>query len=625
MNERGNTLINVLVTTLVFTVIGMSIIASTIGGAKRTELRESEISVTFDAMKAVDEFVTNLSIQLDQIDISLIQANAFSTQISEWIKNFIETASQEKSFMECMYVIDLSGETATYVGEEPPSACGEENLNARSTFHIDSDFTKVYELVLVTKNPNNHEGNVKKTIRKRLFLSPIPSFLKYAVGTNNELYLNGSPHIVGNIYSPKLTIQEDAYYYLTNGMKKEVSTPFPSVYGDIYTNSIDVFQSLTKDQFYQQQMPKIKHESRFVPIQFDETIKQQGEKMLEDVGITFSITDEITSSLQTAIEQQFGLEGLSWSSVADIFGLEEPTDQFFLINRDVAGPLKVPGDLYISSTIESVLTFDDLIVDGDVWVIGNGPINFSNIISTGNVHFINEGGKLNIFGNIVSSGQIHIESRNNLTIEGNLFASDEIAFRPLNGDIRVNGTLVTFGNLEIKGDANDPSQENDQMIVDSVMYVNGETQISNVNILGSNNQEKQLILLSKDKLTITRINEFTNFQNSQEPELYDGIPLDDQIKPLKAFFYTENKAELYGVGSLFYIHGGLFAKNVLEINAVRGEVDDITNVQTMTISQQNNRLSRFNVIYNKDVLLQRIDALPQVKHVSLFADEVFIE
>ncbi|MFP3339560.1 hypothetical protein R0J91_16400, partial [Micrococcus sp. SIMBA_131] len=90
------------------------------------------------------------------------------------------------------------------------------------------------------------------------------------------------------------------------------------------------------------------------------------------------------------------------------------------------------------------------------------------------------------------------------------------------------------------------------------------------------------------------------------------------------FLYTDSDATLYGVGSLFYVNGGVFSKGNLTINAVRGKVDDMDRIETDLFSNQEEKLSRFIVHYNRDVLLSKLEALPRVESLSLISDEIIV-
>ncbi|MFY7868897.1 MAG: hypothetical protein ACOVQN_05295, partial [Exiguobacterium sp.] len=116
---------------------------------------------------------------------------------------------------------------------------------------------------------------------------------------------------------------------------------------------------------------------------------------------------------------------------------------------------------------------------------------------------------------LLFDGDVVIESINSLTIA-----------RP----------LIVRGNLTIRGNVS----------FNSTVYTLGDTFIDRANILPINAEKgNSLILLSKGKILLNRINEF-----------------DDTPKTLQAFMYSdsEEKTKVYAVGSILEINGGLYSK-----------------------------------------------------------------
>ena len=56
-NERGSTLLVVMLMITIFTVLGLSILSTSIGGSKRTELREEQITNDLEAIRNLNEAV----------------------------------------------------------------------------------------------------------------------------------------------------------------------------------------------------------------------------------------------------------------------------------------------------------------------------------------------------------------------------------------------------------------------------------------------------------------------------------------------------------------------------------------------------------------------------------------
>lgn len=642
-NQKGNALITVLLISFIFTALGLAIISSSISGTKRVENRESDINVSYNAMKVVDEMTANITKSLDTFNLKDFRGKpdeSFNQTIRNLITDAYDTITEsEKEKIECVTFVDESGDTSRVLG---PSDTCIDDLSSFSPYHIDTDqdFTRVIETVLVTNNPNQHEGKIRRTIRKRIILSPIPSFLKYAVGSSSTddfgLFLNGSPNLKGNVYANRLTINEEANYQLRDHTWQAADTPMPSIVGgDLYSSTANLLE-IIKDEnnFYKKEVPALKHDSQFVDIDFKESFLQQANKILADDANNFSPIDtDIGNGFKDQLVNRIG--SLPFYETPESIVKKEDDEGItasYILNSDDESftfnePVTVDGDLVVTSTSHSITFNETLVVNGDLYVVSYYDVSLSNVYVTGNIHLINYGGKLVTNNNILCGDTLTIESNgaNGIVLNGDIITGDDLHLNPVDTTIKVSKNIVANGSFMILGndelDQAGDLKENDEVIFSSVVYAGRTASISNVNILGADNRE--LILLAKSNLMITRINEFNNFNPSDENEKY-YLPEDgNSIKPLKAFFYTESNAELYGVGSLFYIEGGLFAKKKLVINAVRGEVSTINNLPPKF--DQEDKLSRFIVKYNEDILLQKIDALPIVEHLQMYSDELIVE
>ncbi|KPL60824.1 hypothetical protein [Rossellomorea vietnamensis] len=623
-NQRGNALLTVLITSLVMVTIGMAIMSSTIGGAKRTEVRETDIDITYEGLKAVEEISAKLVFQLQpakQLEISQLTPVNINSKVRDFIQTDIIPAYQSSDTIKCITIVDVSGNQASnLLGNH----CGKANNLQYHTFgldFLDTNLTRVYEIIVNTKNPDSEEGKVEKMVRKRVILSPIPSFLKYTLGSREQLQLNGSPHLVGNVYANSLGISEDAEYQLSNFEDKRVSAPFPSIIGDLYTSYDQVNYAHMKSlvdtrQFYPHiPTPDIMQDSQFTDISFDQTYGEEVGEVLNSLGL--SLDQALTKvNLRNTITTNF----LSNSPL--FFPLENG-----LLSENVQGTVKADQSITIKGLQNPGV---NLIVQGDVNILATSTMDIGNIISTGNVTISN--GKENMsIGNIVAAGKVSIEANAPVRLKENIVSFEDVLFQSQNSTSSIDGNIFSGRNLTIQGDANDPDGENDEIEFDSVIYSIGKTSISNLNITGKHspgdsNQTGQLILLSKGELLVTRMNEFQYYTDEEEKREADLLPdASENIKPLQAFLYTDSNATLYGVGSLFYVNGGVFSKGNLTVNAVRGDVDSMDDIQRDLYSNQEKKLSRFIVHYNKDVLLSKLDALPRVDSLSLISDEIIVE
>ncbi|MCC3647489.1 hypothetical protein JGK52_12565 [Cytobacillus oceanisediminis] len=661
-NERGNTLITVLLMSLIFTVLGMSILAASLGGAKRTETRERDISITYDSVKLIDQMTSELAGILPNLPLEdyrrkniegkLYVRSNFDIDLKNKLKDDLILPYRTKENISCLNIIDLSGGSASFIDSSAPCM---DDISDYDTFNIElgNDFTRVLDIIIVTKNPVETEGKITRTLRKRLILSPLPSFLKYAAGSFSDdngsgLFLNGSANFSGNVYANRLTINEDAEYELRDGRNQKQDTNMSSINGDLYSSTANLLPLLEKENFYKDHVPELKHDSQFINIDFERTMNEEANELLSSNGIpafrtgnglTFSkeIKSGILSSfaINTLIKEQVKKQSGLPETLQEIGNNDESDYKSYLINTPEDASLLnglIQGDVVILAEEASLELNEKLIIDGDLYLVNFEDLTINeDIVVTGRTHLVNFNGKLEVNDNIISAKDIIIESyaqnsdelsSKGIKVNSDILSGKNIAINALNTSIEMTGTIISNESFTINGDETGEPSENDQVIFDSVVYAGKRAIISNVNILGSENNTKQLVLMAKDDLLLTRINEFGNFDPDDEAGM-PYVPEDKRIKPLKGYFYTEKDAELYGVGSLFFINGGIFAKEKLIINAIRGEVKSIEELPSR--SSQRDKYSRFIVNYDQNVLLQRIDTLPIVKHLQIFSDELLVE
>jgi hypothetical protein len=654
-NERGNSLITVMLVSLVFTTLGLAVIASSIGGAKRVETRETDIHTTYHAVEVVEKIMADLATSKETLalewDNNLPNKSIFETKLKNFFEKSIQKYGDEK-FVECLTIVDISSSPPKSVASS--NSCLEPIDNSFSyDIETDKDFTRAFEIVLVTKNPIEYEGKITRTIRKRFILSPLPSFLKYAVGSFSDekekgLFLNGSANIYGNVYANQLNFNDGkAKYQKKNGDWDEQSTPMSSINGDIYSSTANLLPLMKKENFYKESVPDLKHDSQFINIEFERTMNNETNKILKASGLSterYGGGTDFSTELREEIQNKFFSSSSSIHENNDIHKVEnqinplsligdssdELEDSFLIENTEEPIPEYFDGDLVINSKDHPITLDNRLAVNGDLYLVSYQDIKLlDHVYVAGKLHIINLDGEISFDKNIICADSIHMESyadkqiSKGLKINGDLVTGNDLTVKALNSAIEFNSNMIVNDSLKITGDESDDELEDDEVIFDSVVYVGGKAFLSNVNILGAEENKKQLVLMSKKELVITRMNEFNNFHDPDEGEKPYLPSADDQIKPLKAFFYTEDKAELYGVGSLFYINGGIFAKERLEINAVRGEVKNIHDLPSKL--SQKDKFSRFIVEYNKNVLLDKVDALPIVEQLQVFSDEMMIE
>lgn len=571
MNEKGSSLLVVLITVSIFMILGVSILTVALGGALRTQIQLDRYENIYEGKEQLDFVISRFKEEV--IDIPLN-----TEDLPHEYQNRLDQALNSLAAYENFKAEDM---TEIYIADKSKL------------------FTRVYEFSIVAG-----EGNAKKTIKKQVILSPAPSFLDYALGSFGEgddeglLLVNGSPNVDGDVIANNLHIKNEAEFIDQDG-EDTASTPFPAISGNInIQRMLSVWDTKTlqpitftaehlqTDQilssfFYNSIRPDIYSRSEdFVDVNFDQTYLDKLNELLvlpsSSVTSDELLDDNSLDEIQNKIAQQLPESDLPPELIENDILLDAGT-----INS-IPGRIVYHDSVQVYSAIEPININKPMVINGDLTLTSglNNPISITQP----------------------------------LTVIGDLTIN--ITDTP----IEISGTVIVFGDLTINGneEAVGSDAENDTIKFDSTIYTWGSSYISNTNIEGID-QDKQLVLFSKGELTITRINEFRRFSMEQDNQnIYD---LGNETIPLKAFFYTEDNATLYGVGSMFHINGGLFAKKTLEINAIRGNINRSNTITPLSDQFQLNKKTRFQIVHDPNVLVSQVSRLPVADRLRVIVSE----
>ena len=512
--EKGYTLLTVMLVLLVFTILGLTILSISINGARRTQIRQENIEDNLDAIRNLNEAVA-------------------------YIK-----ASVRNTYNPGMTINDFSQFVSNNLLNNP---YGYQITDARPDL---KEFTRV--LTVTSK--------VRKSavFQQTVYITPMPSFLKYAIGSRETLTINGSLYLKeGNIYAKNgLEISNQAKY-IYNNSQREVATTFPSVLshsqnylylndqnitfcddrnGKCYVNGIkQTFLPLKSDQLdsvFDPNAPTIaKDDTDFIDVDIVKTFIDK----LKDCGIIDPAFDISNLSSDRLIQQaKSSINTATTNSNVQVISTFNHLNNIDLSKKSFV----YNGDAYIDT--------NNLSIDHSQWLVING-----------NAYFENSG----------------------------------------NDTMNVSGNILVTGDVSIKG----------KVAFNSTMYVLGKTSIDNVNISGLDNGE--LILMSEGTLEIAKLNKFVN---------PDNLDL-NQVNSIKAFLYTNSDAVVYAIGSYINIDGGLFANGNLEVNAFRGKTYD---QQTDLRFEPNpdKQASRFIIQNNKKLFLDHAEGLPKVDQLEIVTD-----
>lgn len=588
-NEEGSALVLVMFLVLLLTILGMAVLGATIGGAQRTETRENDVQSLHLAEKGLDEATAYIQAQLaaqgaidpDKLDAvvqSLEKLNDNNRNITTELGIIGNSASG--TIDEILYTPDANNA----------------GLQSRR-YYIDISTSALV-------------NGVNRKLKQRITLDSYPDFLKYAFGSEQTLRLNGAPLLKGNIYAGKQLIvtQTAEYYYKGNYLTK--STIYPQISentanadsGEVYVQSLDSIKyapDFISEQLLQIVAPgdnqkfkeilgitadkvKIKEQKKFVQI---DVLESFWDKLLESGVVAAGEEDRFKQSLEKIklnktiwndegitdeLEGPDGLVSLLQDGtktrsehmrMPDPYELDPYPPNYTLqekqkVDEDNAIKVEEYNDLLnkIENIDKSIIYDEDLLID----TIGYKGINFTDEAKD-SPKWLVVAGDLNIINN---TGTI----------------------------MNVKGNILVAGNVTIKG----------KIAFDSTMFVLGNTTVEDATIQGLNS--KELVLISKGKVLINRLDAFSNHPVT-----------------MKAFFYTDSTGELYGVGSRFSLDGGFFAKGDLTVNAVVGEVRSLSAQVPNNdfVSQTADEKRRFEVEYNNQVYIHQQSSLPRVSNVSI--------
>lgn len=587
LRSEGSALVLVMFVALLLTILGLAVLGATIGGAQRSETRENDVQSLHLAQKGLNEAVAYIQSRIDG-------------------KEDIDPEQLESIFKD----LDAKNlKVKTELGTSTNNASGTINEIKYSNKSFGQQSRKYYIDVTASAVVNG----VNRKLKQRITLDSYPDFLKYAFGSEQTLRINGAPVLYGNIYAgEKLIVTNRANYrYKENDFKKK--TIFPRVRelekdktsGEVHIQSLKSieYSEYTSDDSgiiippqavdisnrvllnnilsIPTDKVKIKEKKKFVQINVEESFYDK----LAEVFNRNDPRPELRNVYNSKLPKQTALNSWLISEpsiipikrpilpIKDPISSDDSQEKIDAIEQEYNDKL----DAY-HHILETQLKdqSSSLVYDGDL-IVDN--VGYNEITFTSN-------GKNGVDGANGSKPQWLVVA-GDLTIDN----YNKYIFLPIKANILVTGNVIIRGNVEFN----------------STMIVLGETKIEDAIIHKYEN--KELVLISKGPVLVNRVDAFSNLTDP------------DNIEEMNAFFYTDSTGNLYGVGTMFWLNGGFFAKGDLTINAVVGNVSEPIEDASLGLeiqkSQSNQFVERFRIEYNSKIFDDQKASLPRVKTVSV--------
>ncbi|WP_043967303.1 hypothetical protein [Anoxybacillus thermarum] len=544
MNEKGYSLVLVMLTVTVFFVIGLTIVSVSIYQAKFTQVRVEDVTSLHDAVKSVEETVAELKAKVETLPLST------PTRLDIDLGNVQDLGNDQVGFLN-----ELRNRHNVSI----------KDITDEKEIDRNKLFTRVFRISALYG---------KKTVSREVIITNAPSFLKYALGSRENVTLNGGAYIDGNIYAGKDIYVTNVANYIYNSTLYSVQTTFPTTseksilfangkrYGCDHGNGARSCYNLNNNRFEYLLLNYSEHE---LPSSL--LIQKETEDFI-DVDFSWTLKDKLLLAA--------GVEPFSYEYANYIKNSEDPEHLFNQLKENEA-----------FSLVDDVMLFKDFIKNNQ---------NSKSIVLQSAPSYV--------FENEDENEVLNLEDKW-LIVDGDLY---------LGNNSKLKGNIIVFGDLIINGKSG--------VQLASTIYVTGKTSIYDTNISGLDNE--QVVILSKGRLELYRVNDFNNSFSFEKENL-------------QGYFYTESNAVIYAVGSYINIRGGLFARGNSEqtiadgfsegvtINAYRGVVTSLSEPPNSNLTLTNVSESRFIIRHDKKVLIDRGLGLPFSKRLHVIIDELSVK
>ncbi|MGX6442939.1 hypothetical protein ACWM35_06865 [Neobacillus sp. K501] len=581
-DEQGYTLVLTLFVILLFTLLGASLMAATIGGAQKTKIRQVDIQSTELANNGVEYITAKINTELkDALGTNGLTRSEFITKLNNTLVNYQDTTNPISNTGE-------TGDYKVYISKIEPSydRDGKENpLRKKVTF-------------ISKGTADGKEEQITSVVE--IGAQSVLETLKYAVGANKctgtnctqfngegNMFLHGGVTIQGDFKVDNNLITTDrGYAYL--GGERWIESLYPSILpiqgstqpllvigGNVYTfNHSPTYNNHISSTYFGSSYTNRTNN-------LNEAFYNNNKPTIVKRDVP---RDEINIGNQKSVYyfSETGAILLNGENTTVFYNnLDYPTQKVYASYKECEY-VKVRGQY--------------------VWTCSSPRFDGVYIFNANNS-----------FGSFATKGSLKIESspsslkttkfNNGAYIENNLSIGNGSSSYDISSydKLRIDGPIYVNGDVTIKG-ANAE--------FNSIMYVNGNVTIENSQLKGLGTTGS-LIIFAKGNINIRN-----NSVNQDNPS------------NIKGFFYSEQALEIFGVGSNIRIEGGVSARRIV-LNAIRGRASDssFSGSQRITYSDyfegrtnQPNKTSRLQIIYDSNIMNTYSDIKsrePIVKNVDV--------
>ncbi|ANU25653.1 hypothetical protein [Planococcus versutus] len=608
-NQEGYSLLLTLIIIVLFSILGVSLIAMSFNGTTKNEIREDIVQSSDLASKGIEHANAQITKELNEaVTASGISAVEYVNKLNSVVDKY--KCSGNKS---------ITGQATSGAGTNYTVCIFKSVDDSESMMTINS--TQKYLRKIITFKSTGISGDKSNILYAKYNIgsTQYPEVLNYAVGAykvkdksdttrfppipgEGNLYLNGGVTIKGDLKvdndlivskrgiwkSGSTAISEESLYpeisgvdsrnnsklflggnlyHFTHPARTKENWNYKFTYDD-YIDGKDIgntsyYSKYTDDTklFFNEIKPK--RVNQFVDIKpIDFTSKK--------VAIYFD-SNNLNSYKNKLNDFKFSnIVSSSDVYLATTYVTNEKVDSKCKKNCEMKVAYKYDNDYVLSGT--NIFGKPDIKNSGKFATSGNLSISAESTTFNNGAYV---GGNLNITGNTAIKGIIYVKG--NLTITNANLDSDAIFY--VDGTVTITKSVIA--GIVYKDASNEPKK----------------------NRIGS------LIIFSKGDIKLSNNSEYQSTASD-----------------FKAYFYSEKTMELYGVGSNIIINGGISARKII-LNAVRGDTQPgrscffcNSSLDVDNISDQKKKDSRLQIIYNPEIIRTYseldIDEEPWINNIS---------
>ncbi|MCM3750063.1 hypothetical protein M3223_22260 [Paenibacillus pasadenensis] len=663
--DKGSSLLLVVFLILLLSLLGVAVLGASLGGALRTERSEENVQSLHLAQKGLDEAVAaiydrfnNRSIDPESLGDEL---KNFTIRFNEQLNRDMNTGSSgldaaSRPFYQVVSVLCADeGECGSPVGTG----------------------SGAYQFALIVTAEAQVDGALRR-LQQEIVLDTYPDFLKYAFGSEGMVTVHGAPYFRGNLYAGEGLLLSDTAEYVYLGKLRTQKTQF--MYLDPYAGTGSAAQEgsgllITGDgsnMLYGNGTTYPDDASGYTAvydrslaaasgIDADRThglgsrIRVEPPQKFVSIDVRSSFLDKVRDSMgalagkneRTIVESVYSAEGAAGlvAKLKNQYGasyeqlgsppaltVEEPVLPDILLNTPLPEENAGDGTVPPSSPSEYELAKFNYERELQAYEEAKAVYNLAVADFGVNLRSIGAAGRKGsalVDGPLILNGDLPaidfaVKGKHNwLIVNGDLeLYGAPIGAKPADGEeeqdtraagpVKLRGNILVTGNVTLSG----------QVDVDATMYVLGRTDIRDAALRGLRAEgsavRKEIVLIGSGPIDMYRVDSFQRVESGYGT----GTAADSPV--LDAFLYTDSSANLYGVGSAFWMRGGFFSRGNLTLNATMG-----TTTELEPTSQQGARLgfedqgsidkekARFIIEFNNSVFGSQNVALPRVNRVRL--------